>query len=108
MTAAIMGALAEHLGAIEIPRHTDLLEGEDGFYVVYVGAVDDRTVIRLLERFGAVRRRYANRRVNAVLVADQIEPRFRNILAVISQAVPIRTIEMALSPGCARFTVVSP
>lgn len=108
MTAVIMDALAEYLGAIEVPGHAGLLEGAAGIYVVHVGDVDDRTIIRLVERWAAVRRRYANRRVNVVLVAERIEPRFRDILAVISQAVPIRTIEMALSSGCARFTVVSP
>lgn len=54
MTAVIMDALAEYLGAIEVPGHTDLLESEDGFYVAPAGMVDDHAVILLVERWAAV------------------------------------------------------
>lgn len=106
MTAAIMDALAEYLGAIEVPGHTGLLEGEDGLYVVHFGAMDDRTIIALVERLGAVRRRHANRRVNAVLVAEHIEPRYWQILTVVSRAVPLVALEMQEMDGVLRFSLI--
>lgn len=65
-----MDALAELLGAIEVRGHAGLLEGEDGLYVLHVGAVDDRAIIGLVERWAAVRRRYGGNRCIAVVVGE--------------------------------------
>lgn len=61
MTAAVIEALAEYLDAVEVPGHAGLLEGAAGIYAVHAGAVDDRAIVGLVERWAAVRRRYANR-----------------------------------------------
>lgn len=103
MTAAIMDALAEHLCAIEVHGHNRLLEGEAVIYVVHVGAVDDRTIIRLMERFAAVRRQYEGRRCFAVLVAEHVGERYRKLLRVIGRAVPIIPLEVRESAGALGF-----
>jgi len=68
--------------------------------------VDDRQVIRLIERFAAVRRLYASRVTTAVLVAERIGPRYRKILRVIGEAVLIRMVEMREADGLLRFTPI--
>jgi len=65
-------------------------------YVVEVrlGPMDDRTVVRLVEHWAGVRKWHAGRRCFAVLVAEEIDPRYRNILGLISSAVPVQAMEM--------------
>jgi hypothetical protein len=77
-------------------------------YVVelQLGPTDDRQVIRVVERWAAERKRHSSRRCFAVLVAEQIEPRYQNVLAAIGKAVPMLVVEVDLSDGPARFRPV--
>jgi hypothetical protein len=78
-------------------------------YVVVVVPcpMDDGALIRLVERWAAVRRQHAGRRCFAVLVAETIEPHYRNLLAAISKAVPVVAMEMAKVDGALRLTPLS-
>ena len=78
-------------------------------YVVVVVPcpMDDGALIRLVERWAAVRRQHAGKLLFALLVAERIEPHYRNLLAVISKAVPVVAMEMAKVDGALRLTPVS-
>lgn len=73
-----------------------LADVEGALYVVDVqaGPADDRQIIRLVERWAAVRRRYAGRRCAAVVVAEEVPERLRDILSVITKAVPLTAVEI--------------
>ena len=68
-------------------------------YVVelQLGPIDDRQIIRLLEHWDATRKRHWRNRCFAVLVAEQIAPRYLKILQVISKAVPMALREIRVS-----------
>jgi hypothetical protein len=90
-----------------------LLEDRVGsiLYVVELqpGAADDRHLIRAVERWAAERKRHPRNRCYAVVVAQEIAPRYRNILQVIGKAVPVVAMEMRTSENAAaapRFTPV--
>ena len=76
-----------------------------GFYVVelVLGPVDDRSIIRLVERWAAERKRHGHRRCVAVLVAAHVEPRYRNLLRLIGGAVPLLVMEALQADGVLRF-----
>ncbi len=80
-----------------------LLEGESGLYVVQVGTVDDQAIIWRVERWAALRRRYVGRQCMAVVVAERVEPRYLNVLAAISRAVPLIVIEVREENGGVRL-----
>jgi hypothetical protein len=83
-------------------RHVSLLlenPAEMALYVVelQLGPIDDRQIIRLLEHWDATRKRHWRNRCFAVLVAEQIAPRYLKILQVISKAVPMALREIRVS-----------
>lgn len=59
-----------------------------------IGPADDRQVIRLLERWATERKRHARSRCFALLIAEQIESRYRDILRAISKAIPVLVMNM--------------
>lgn len=85
-----------------------LADAEGSMYVIDVqaGPADDRQIIRLVERWAAVRRRYAGRRCAAVLVAEEVPARLRNLLVVISIAVPVAAVEIRMQAD-GRITATS-
>jgi hypothetical protein len=72
---------------------------ERALYVVelQLGPTDDRHIIRLVERWDATRKRHSRNRCFGVLVAEQIAPRYLNVLQVISNAVPMALREIRVS-----------
>jgi len=74
------------------------------------GPTSDRQIIRLVERWAAVRKRHPGSRCFAVLVAAEVAPRYLNILGVIAKAVPVAVFEMQLAgageDAAVRFTRV--
>ena len=64
-----------------------------------LGPTDDRHVIRVVERWLTERKRQRFSRCSAVLVAEEIAPRYVNILKLISRAVPLLALEMEPSEG---------
>ena len=72
---------------------------ESRLYVVELqfGPTDDRHVIRVVERWAAERKRQRTDRCLAVLLAEQVPPRYLNILQLISHAVPLLAMEMRIS-----------
>jgi hypothetical protein len=90
--------------------HAGLLlknRAESILYVVELqsGPTDDRHVIRVVERWAAVRQRHGRSRSFAVLVAEQIAPRYLNILQVIGIAVPVLLLEMRMSEAAGTTTL---
>ena len=67
-------------------------------YVVELqpGPTDDRHVIRVVERWATERKRHPRNRCFAVLVAEEIAPRYLNVLQTISRAVPVVAMEMRM------------
>ena len=64
-----------------------------------LGPTDERHVIRVVERWSTERKRQRLNRCSAVLVAEEIAPRYVNILELISRAVPLLALEMEPSAG---------
>ena len=64
-----------------------------------LGPTDDRHIMRVVEQWVTERRRQRFSRCSAVLVAEEIAPRYVNILALISRAVPLLALEMEPSAG---------
>jgi hypothetical protein len=60
---------------------------------------DDRHIMRVVERWLTERKRQRMKRCSAVLGAEEIAPRYVNILALISRAVPLLALEMEPSAG---------
>lgn len=94
------------------PRKTGLLLEDRAAAILYVvelqlGPTDDRQVIRLVESWAAERKRHDSRRCFAVLLAEQMEPRYQNILAAIGGAVPVIAMEMQVGKDDVRFTPVA-
>jgi len=90
-------------------RHVSLfLENpcESALYIVelQLGPTDDRHIIRLVERWDATLKRHSRNRCFAVLVAEQIAPRYLNILQVISKAVPVALREIRVSEAAGTTT----
>lgn len=59
-----------------------------------LGPTDDRHVIRVVDRWLTERKRQRMKRCSAVLVAEEIAPRYVNILELISRAVPLLAFEL--------------
>lgn len=106
------------LGDLELKRaHPSCRAGQVGLlledraelslYVVELqfGPTDDRHVIRVVERWAATRKRHPRNRCFAVLVAEQIAPRYLNILQLISRAVPVALMEMRMSEAAGTTTL---
>ena len=100
---ALLGLLGDmHL------KHTSSHPGHVGFLledpveaILYavelkLGPTDDRQIIRLVESWAATRNRHPRSRCIPVLVAEQIAPRYWNVLRLISRSVPIVVREMRL------------
>lgn len=81
-------------------------EGKGGMYAVHVGAVDDRAIVGLLQRFATVRRQYAGRRCFAVLAAERVEARFLNVLKAINRPVPLIVIDAREEEEVVQFACV--
>ena len=64
-----------------------------------LGSTDDRHVMRVVERWLTECKRQRVNRCSAVLVAEEITPRYVNILELISRAVPLLALEMEPSEG---------
>jgi hypothetical protein len=64
-----------------------------------LGPTDDRHVMRVVERWLTECKRQRVNRCSAVLVAEEITPRYVNILELISRAVPLLALEMEPSEG---------
>jgi hypothetical protein len=64
-----------------------------------LGPTDDRHVMRVVERWLTECKRQRVNRCSAVLVAEEITPRYVNILELISRAVPLMALEMELAAG---------
>ena len=78
---------------------------ELSFYVVelQLGPTDDRHVIRVVDRWAAESKRRSRRRCFAVLVAQQIAPRYLRFLRLIGRNVPLLVLELQLSEGGRRL-----
>ena len=72
-----------------------------------LGPTDDRHIIRLVERWDATRKRHWRKRCFAVLVAEQIAPRYLNILQLISRAVPVALREIRVSEAAGTVTLAA-
>jgi len=59
-----------------------------------LGPTDDRHIMRVVERWLAERKHQRTKRCSAVLLAEEIAPRYLNILELISRAVPLMALEM--------------
>ena len=70
-----------------------------------LGPTDDRHAMRVVERWVAERKRHRFSRCSAVLVAEEIAPRYVNILALISRAVPLLALQMEPS-ACTEGTAL--
>ena len=68
---------------------------------LHLGPTDDRHVIRVVERWLTERKRQRMKRCSAVLVAEEIAPRYVNILKLVSRVVPLLALEMEPSEGTA-------
>jgi len=80
-------------------RQISLLLASSAQSVLFVvelqlGPTDDRHVMRVVERWSTERKRQRMNRCSAVLVAEEIAPRYVNILELISRAVPLLALEM--------------
>ena len=64
-----------------------------------LGPTDDRHIMRVVERWLTERKHQRMKRCSAVLVAEEIAPRYVNILALISRAIPLLALEMEPSAG---------
>ena len=64
-----------------------------------LGPTDDRHVMRVVERWSTERKRQRMNRCSAVLVAEEIAPRYVIILELISRAVPLLAFELEPSAG---------
>jgi hypothetical protein len=84
---------------LEDPARSDL-------YVVelQIRPADDRHIIRLVDHWDATRKRHWRNRCFAVLVAEQIAPRYLNILQVMSRAVPLALREIRMSEAAGATT----
>ena len=72
---------------------------------LHLGPTDDCHVIRVIERWLTERKRQRTKRCSAVLVAERIAPRYVNILALISRAVPLLALQMEPS-ACTEGTAL--
>ena len=70
-----------------------------------LGPTDDRHVIRVVDRWLMERKRQRRKRCSAVLVAEEIAPRYVNILKLISRAVPLLALQMEPS-ACTEGTAL--
>jgi hypothetical protein len=70
-----------------------------------LGPTDDRHIMRVVERWLTERRRQRFSRCSAVLVAEEIVPRYVNILKIISRAVPLLALQMEPS-ACTEGTAL--
>ena len=70
-----------------------------------LGPTDDRHVIRVVDRWLTERKRQRTKRCSAVLVAEEIAPRYVNILKIISRAVPLLALQMEPS-ACTEGTTL--
>jgi hypothetical protein len=66
---------------------------------VKLGPTDDRHVIRVVERWSTERKRQRFSRCSSALVAEEIAPRYVNILELMSRAVPLLALELEPSAG---------
>lgn len=64
-----------------------------------LGPTDDRHIMRVMERWLTERKRQRLSRCFAVLVGEEIAPRYVNILKLISRAVPLLALKMEPSEG---------
>ena len=92
------------------PGHDGLLLEDRVGAILYVvelqlGATDDRHVIRVAERWAQERKRHPRNQCFAVLVAEQITPRYLNILRLITRAVPMVVMEMQMSEAAGIATL---
>jgi hypothetical protein len=90
-------------------RHVSLLLENPAEMALYVlelqlGPTDDRHIIRLVERWDATRKLHWRNRCFAVLVAEQIAPRYLNVLQLISKAVPVALREIRVSEAAGATT----
>jgi hypothetical protein len=74
---------------------------------VQLGPTDERHIIRLVERWATERRRYGHT-CAALLVAQSVDPRYRTILGLLSNAIQFVARELHLGEGSSklRFTPV--
>jgi hypothetical protein len=70
-----------------------------------LGPTDDRHIMRVMERWLTERKRQRLSRCFAVLVAEEIAPRYVNILKLISRAVPLLALQMEPS-ACTEGTAL--
>ena len=70
-----------------------------------LGPTDDRHVVRVVDRWLTERKRQRTKRCSAVLVAEEIAPRYVNILKIISRAVPLLALQMEPS-ACTEGTTL--
>lgn len=75
-----------------------LKDDEDGMYEVelMLGPTDETHIIRCIEYWDLERKRWPNRSHTAVLVAEQINSRFYNVVRLLSNAVPIIGIAVGI------------
>ena len=66
---------------------------------------DDRHIMRVVERWLTERKRQRMKRCSAVLGAEEIAPRYVNILKIISRAVPLLALQMEPS-ACTEGTTL--
>jgi hypothetical protein len=70
-----------------------------------LGPTDDRHIMRVMERWLTERKRQRLSRCFAVLVGEEIAPRYVNILKLISRAVPLLALQMEPS-ACTEGTAL--
>ncbi len=73
-----------------------LLKDDDGFFEVEVmlGKADESHIVRTIEYWDLEKRRFPKRQHTAVLVAEQINSRFYNVIHLLSQSIPIVGIQV--------------
>jgi hypothetical protein len=77
--------------------------------VVKTGATDDSQLVEAIEAWGREWARNGQTPVEAVMVAEQISPRFLNVASLISNRIPIRAVQMqAIRVGQAMTVIFTP
>ena len=73
---------------------------------VQLGAIDEVHVVRTIERWGARSKRHPHYHHCAVIVAEEVTPRFSNIVSLFNQTIPLIVIQMQALRFDERVTLV--
>jgi len=70
-----------------------------------LGIADDRSILRVIERWLLQRKRHPAKRCSALFGAGQFPPRDLQILELLSTALPLRAVELRIANVAGSFAV---